>query len=235
VVVTGPAWSEGRSVSAGETLRVRRVGDAWQTLPRARADAAVDKFDTSEPLEPGDLEALDEPSDTAVVQGAPRPSAEEPPVPVVSWQDLAKSGDYAGAVTRARELGIERIVSTSSSDQLLSLAQAARFAGDPELSRRVLRAVRERGPGSAAYGMATYDLGRLAFDASGRYLEAAHWFREYLRAYPSGGLSREASGRLVEALERGGDRLGAAQAARDYLRSYPNGPHAALARRIARP
>jgi tetratricopeptide (TPR) repeat protein len=235
VVVTGPAWSEGQSVKAGETLRVRKAGEAWQVLPRGGAARAADEFEESEPLEPKDLEELSESAEVSTVHGDHRPLAKQPEVSVISWQDLVKSGDYAGAVTRAKESGIPRILATSSSDQLLGLAQAARFAGDPELSRRVLRAVRERGPGSAAYGVATYDLGRLAFDASGRYLEAAHWFREYLRDYPAGGLAREASGRLVEALERGGDRLGAAQAARDYLRQFPNGPHAALARRVAAP
>lgn len=235
VDVSGPAWTEERSVSAGETLRVRKEGDGWQPLPRAHAPSAAAVVDESGSVEPAELEALDEPSEVSAVRSA-KPAAKEAADPVVvTWQELAKAGDYAGAVTRAKESGIAEILATGSSDQLLSLAQAARFAGDPELSRRVLRAVRERGPGSPAYGVATYDLGRLAFDASGRYLEAAHWFREYLRDYPSGGLAREASGRLVESLERGGDHLGATHAANDYLRRFPSGPHAALARRIAGP
>lgn len=80
--------------------------------------------------------------------------------------------------------------------------------------------------------MAMFDLGRLAFDTSGRYLEAAHWFSEYLREFPHGTLEREARGRLVESLERGGDHQGARKAASEYLLDFPNGPHSGLSRRL---
>ena len=117
-------------------------------------------------------------------------------------------------------------------DDLTKLAQVARARGDAEIARTVLRSVRERFEGSAEAAMATFDLGRLAFDTTGRFLEAVHWFKDYLREFPHGKLAREAMGRLMEALERGGDHSGAREVANDYLLKYPTGPHVGLAHRL---
>jgi TolA-binding protein len=231
--VRGPGISGVRRLSNGESLRVRQVSGKWLALDAAATAEAVLPPAAAEPV--GDVS-----SSPRSVRGAPAvgravTSAKHEPAlapDVPTWQELAQSGDYVGAVAGAREIGIARILVNAPAADLLSLAQAARFAGDTGLARRALRGVRERFAGSAAAAVATYDLGRLAFDTSGRYLEAAHWFSRYLRDHPGGGLAREASGRLVEALDRSGDRRGAKEAARDYLTRYPNGPHAPLARRL---
>jgi TolA-binding protein len=149
-----------------------------------------------------------------------------------SWQELATAGNYGDALTLARKAGLPKIYSSGSVADLTRLAQVARFAGDADTARGALRGIRERFAGGPESAMATFDLGRLAFDTSGRYLEAAHWFRDYLREFPHGNLAREALGRLVESLERGGDHLGAREAASDYLLRYPNGPHSGLSRRL---
>ena len=61
---------------------------------------------------------------------------------------------------------------------------------------------------------------------------AVNWFRTYLKERPNGALAREASGRLLEALSRSGDRSGAERAAESYLARYPSGQHAAFARQL---
>jgi outer membrane protein assembly factor BamD (BamD/ComL family) len=54
----------------------------------------------------------------------------------------------------------------------------------------------------------------------------------YLKEQPGGPLAREAQGRLMEALYRGGDRAGASRTAEAYLSANPSGPHARLARTL---
>ena len=93
-------------------------------------------------------------------------------------------------------------------------------------------AIRERFAGKPEASVATFSLGRMAFDVAHDYLGAAYWFRAYLRERPGGSLARDAEGRLIEALRRGGDNNAAKEAARRYLVDYPNGPHAALARNV---
>jgi hypothetical protein len=45
-------------------------------------------------------------------------------------------------------------------------------------------------------------------------------------------MAREATGRLMEAMDRAGDHEGARRIARRYLGAYPNGPHAEQAKRV---
>jgi TolA-binding protein len=94
------------------------------------------------------------------------------------------------------------------------------------------RAVRRRFSGHERSAVAAFALGRVAFDQRGDYADAARWFRVYLAEQPGGRLQRDALGRLVESLGRGGDSREAAQEARRYLERYPTGPHAEMARRL---
>ncbi len=115
---------------------------------------------------------------------------------------------------------------------MLALSEAARFAGRVDRARLALTSLRDRFRGEAAASVATFTLGRMAFDSSRDYLGAAKWFRAYLAEQPGGSLAREAAGRLLESLERGGDHTGAQVAARDYLVRYPDGPQTRLAKKV---
>jgi TolA-binding protein len=112
----------------------------------------------------------------------------------------------------------------------MTLSDVARLAKRPARGRQALMTLRQRFPGGPEAATAAFLLGRMGGDG-----EAAGWFRTYLREAPGGALRREASGRLLEALSRGGDAAAAAEAARAYLKQYPRGPHAPLAERLARP
>jgi ferric-dicitrate binding protein FerR (iron transport regulator) len=118
---------------------------------------------------------------------------------------------------------------------LLERADAQRRAHDSNAARATLLDVRQRFPGGREAAQAAFDLGVVAFDLDDRFADAAAWFRRYLVEAPSGPLAREASGRLVEALDRGGDSASAAKAAARYLEMYPGGPHASLAKRLVAP
>jgi len=228
VDVTGPGLAGYKSVDAGQTLQVDGGPNGWKLGNSAlepgndseRIDNSAPSIDSNS-ADNGEVPTL---GSTSPSKGS---AASSP-----SWQDLATAGNYANALALARKSGLPKIYASGSVSDLTRLAQVARFAGDADAARGALRGIRERFAGGAESAMATFDLGRLAFDTSGRYLEAAHWFRAYLSEFPHGNLAREALGRLVESLERGGDHLGAREAASDYLLRYPNGPHSGLSRRL---
>jgi len=148
------------------------------------------------------------------------------------WQALARAGQHAQALRAARALGFERECQRASGEELSLLAKLARYGQDTEAEGFALHLLRERFRGTNRAAVAAFALGRLEFDNHGAYAEAAEWFRTYLREQPRGELSREAQGRLLEAVERVGDRAAAHELATSYLRDYPQGPHAELARNL---
>lgn len=227
VEVSGPSLPSGTAVKAGQHLKVTAVNNGWMSQT-SELGAQPTPASTEEVSAKSVLPPLGEPvSEGKTHLVAPKASASAP-----NWQELAAAGNYAESLSAARKTGLQKIYGAGSAADLARLAQVARFAGDTEVARSALRSIRERFAASAEAAVATFDLGRLAFDTSGRYLEAAHWFQGYLREYPHGNLAREARGRLIEALERGGDHAGAREAASEYLLHYPSGPHAGLARRL---
>ena len=232
VDVRGPGLMGPRTVRTGQTLRVSAVPGGWKVDDGTNAVVPVASEAHPEPPTNDGNGVNAEPSASGEVTtvNLTAPKANNASVP--GWQELAAAGNYADSMAAARKSGLQRIYATGSVNELTKLAQVARFAGDAESARAALRAVRERFAGSAGAAMATFDLGRLSFDTNGRYLEAAHWFKDYLREFPHGNLAREAMGRLVESLERGGDHSGAREAASDYLLRFPSGPHAGLAHRV---
>ena len=153
-------------------------------------------------------------------------------VSLSSWRPLADSGQFPEAVRAAKKVGIRRILSEGAAADLSALGDAARHAGEYALAADAYKAVRRRFSRSAYASGAAFTLGIMAFDARKDYADAARWFRAALKDRKRGPLSREAAGRLMEALRLSGDPSGAAEAAHRYLADYPDGPHAALARRL---
>lgn len=228
VNVVGPGIAGTHPVKAGQTLRVVAEQRGWHIesseigqTPSGNDAGSAEASSTSVVVQDGPL------NDAAAVSAVKDSGSAKP-----DWQELAATGEYGSALAAARKYGVQRICTSGSAGELAKLARVARLAGDAETARSALRSMRERFAGSPEAAMATFDLGRLAFDTSGRFLEAAHWFREYLREFPHGKLAREATGRLIESLERGGDHMGAREVANDYLLKYPTGPHAGLSHRL---
>jgi TolA-binding protein len=141
-----------------------------------------------------------------------------------TWQELSRSGDYAAAYENASKRGMSPLMETASSSSLLTLAEVCRFTGHAREAAQILTRLRQRFPGTDDAATAAFELGR---DGGG-----VSWFRAYLAERPNGALALEASGRLLEALSRSGDRAAARDAASAYLSRYPNGPHAAFARQL---
>jgi type IV secretory pathway VirB10-like protein len=156
-------------------------------------------------------------------------TASAPPEGASNWPTLLRRGRYEEALAAAEAEGIATLRQQSAGD-LLALAEAARRAGRHNLARSLLLAIRERG--GVERQAATFALGQQAFDDVHDPLTATHWFGLVLQENPGGPLTREASGRLLESLERAGDHTGARAQAQRYLEAYPGGPHASMARGI---
>jgi TolA-binding protein len=158
----------------------------------------------------------------------PAPRVTQPPAsPSPSWEELVRAGKYPAAYDEASRHGISQLAATRSSNTLLALAEVCRFSGHPAEATQVLTRLRARFPASDDAATAAFQLGRFATDTA-----AVSWFRTYLKERPNGALAPEASGRLLEALSRSGDRSGAERAAESYLARYPTGQHAAFARQL---
>jgi transmembrane sensor len=229
VEVTGEQFGA-RAVSAGETLRAERLDGRWrftETDVPANQPAALAPSSRSAAVsaQPAAVESSNTTSPSNVKRTPPLPSAQ-------SWRELAAAGQYHAALEQAESDGFEGLCQRSNLADLLALSEAARFAGRVDRARLALTSLRERFRGEPAASVATFTLGRMAFDSSRDYLGAAKWFRTYLAEQPGGSLAREAMGRLVESLERGGDHTSAKIAARDYLSRYPDGPQARLAQQV---
>jgi transmembrane sensor len=171
---------------------------------------------------------------------APRPLDAEPSpkshtagqhAPVLSWREQAEVGHYREAVADAERKGFEGICRQASASDLLTLAEAARYAGRSRRAEQALKAVRDRYRRSDDAAVAAFLLGRIAAENRRDHAEAAQWFRTYLAEHPAGRLDREAEGRLLESLAFT-DRSSAREAARTYLQRYPTGPHAPFAKNL---
>ena len=227
----------GRILSAGERIRVsltdRKVeissADEETQHGLRRDDAVAAATDITDEVEIGSAEGgvEEETEETTVVEttrGSP---------PKKSWKSLAEQGKYREAVALAEDIGFDVIVARSSASNLMALADVFRRAGNMSRAEQAYRAVRTRFPGTSHASSAAFVLGRMAFEKKKAYAQAARWFEACLQDRKAGGFTREALGRLIEALQRSGDRAKAEKTAREYLDRYPKGPHASLARTLA--
>jgi transmembrane sensor len=216
VTVMGPSLGpSGRRVFPGESLRV--------SVPGAHATAA------------------EQPSTGTIEMGPPAVGRDEPTKNVDiqpgvashgAWKELALEGRYADALVAAEAEGFENACRRAPTRDLLLLGYTARFAGSTKRAEQALALVQTRPTARHEVAMSAFTLGRIEYDDRQNYPEAARWFQSYLREEPSGGLAREAAGRLIEAQRAGGDIAAARESASLYLARYPSGPHASLARSV---
>jgi hypothetical protein len=122
-------------------------------------------------------------------------------------------------------------VEASDPADLWLLADAARFAAQPQRAREALLALRARGP-LEARPRAAYLLGVLCLERLGAPAVAARWFGVYLAEAPDGPLAEEALGRQLQALQAARDLPGAREAAGRYLSRWPRGSFGDFARAV---
>ncbi|MBC8133547.1 MAG: tetratricopeptide repeat protein, partial [Deltaproteobacteria bacterium] len=149
-----------------------------------------------------------------------------------TWAARVASGDFRGVVAQAKRRGIDRVLREDSAENIMALADAARFANSLSLAQRALLSVRARFPQTAPAHRAAFLLGRVAEDQHGNLSGALQWYDTYLSDAPDDSFRAEAMGRKMAATLQvsGPDR--ARPLATQYLKRYPQGAYAHAARAI---
>jgi transmembrane sensor len=225
VFVSGCVLGDGRALLAGEKLRASCRDGRFEI---ARSDGSAESASVVPSAEPvGGLRGA-APRDTRKALPQSGATADGEP----TWQELARAGKYHDAFGLAVSLGLSGETARANADELSLLGDSARFSGNSVEAIRIFKALRERFPKSEKASQAAFSIARVHFDHQRAYAEAARWLQTYLSEQRGGPLAREALGRLMEALERSGDRAAARDAAARYLAKYPSGPHARIARQL---
>jgi transmembrane sensor len=226
VIVSGAFLRHPINVGQGQRLVVSNPDRHVELTDKARVEAVASQKESSRSERSAEIagassaEATRPPPSARGLTATPRDA---------TWQELAASGKYKDAHATVDRLGFEAECKRASGDELVTLGDVARFAGDAVRARRAYIGARTK---LKQGGRSAFGLGLVAFDQERNFADAARWFRTYLAEQPRGALRREALGRLMEALSRSGDAADAREVAGQYLSSYPDGSHAALAREL---
>ena len=240
VVVTGPHAEAGVGLRAGQTLLASADGGIRiLETARLKAEAQHDP-EASVDIAPPDREAAPEaPAPAAtervdvgplVVSALPSSSAAPIDAPkLATWSDKVAKGDFASVLQDADDRGIDATTKSASLDDLMALADAARYGSRGTVAQSCLRAVRERFPGSRQASTAAFLLGRM--DEGGNKAEALQLYDATIAE--GGSFAAEALGRKMMLVKSMSGAAAAQPIARQYLETYPKGPYADAARSIS--
>jgi transmembrane sensor len=155
--------------------------------------------------------------------------------PTASWRRAAAGGDYVTAWAALEHSGFEGIAkSTSRADELLLLADTARWTGHDAQAAQALEHLLSVAPADPNAPIAAFTLGRLELEKLNRPGAAAAHFEQAAASPALGPLAEDALARRVEALSAAGQPEAAQAAARAAVELFPEGAHAAeLRRRLA--
>lgn len=241
VAISGSVLGAERAVRAGETLRVHVAERRLELTNGASSVSDASSTSDASTAVPRHADITPEPSpDAGPAIGGVRATASRPDAPPAAsartqdWRELARKGSLREAFALAEASGFDAACQGASAAELLQLGDGARLSGSAGRAKQALTRLRSSFPGDSRRAAAAFALGKVAFDQTRSYAEAAEWFATSVREQPGGSLAREARGRLIEARQRSGDGAGARRAAESYLSFYPEGPHADLARSIVR-
>jgi hypothetical protein len=174
------------------------------------------------------------PDPASVVSAKPGSSSDRAPAlraRIGGWRQLAIDGDRPAAWQALSGGGFDRAEQSASAEDLLLIADLARFSRAPDRATHALLELRKRFPGSAEASRAAFLLGRIAVDQLGLPLDGARWFETYLQEQPGGSFAEEALGRQLDCYSRAAANEAAERTARLYLALHPSGAYRNLAQR----
>lgn len=201
-----------RLSSEGQRITLDQATGAASTAPSSAAPG----HEASPPPEPeSSMAPVTSPSTSA------SPTADD-------WRTLYRTGKYAIALARVRQLDLRRLTRSADAPTLADLADTARLGGDPALGASTLVTLERRFPGSREARPARFLLGRI-YAAQGRQEAATLAFEQYLTGGLGGRYEVEAMGRLMSLYQANGATQKAEAMARRYLARAPDGPYRELA------
>ena len=150
------------------------------------------------------------------------------------WAQALAAGHLDRILAEAERAGVKTILEKASSNDLLALADAARYRRRMDLARDALLAERRRFPDSPRSIDAVFLLGRVE-EANDHGLAAAiRWYDAYLTQAPAGTYASEALGRKMTLTSKLEGASRARPIAEEYLRRFPSGIYAGPARAFVR-
>ncbi|XXX80886.1 FecR domain-containing protein [Sorangium sp. So ce134] len=255
VTVRGPLAPDGLPLRAGQRLVARmREGDVQ--ISSGDAQSAAGPAEQAPPSEgaalpggerntgPGGADEGD--AGAARPEGSRAEGAPAGPPPggltaapdgaaaAPSWAKRVAAGDFRSVLAEAEQRGLGGVLEHGSLDDLVALADAARYARRGDVAQRALTATRKRFPGTSHGKAAAFLLGRMV-DDGGSPGAAVAWYDAYLAESPGGPFAAEALGRKMVAVERTAGRAAARPIAELYLKRHPRGAHAPVARDLVNP
>jgi hypothetical protein len=237
VVVSGPVLGEDLALHAGQNLTVN-LPAAETVITEARLEP---ESDVARALPPAFASAAAAPP-VAAVSGRPAlPSASASTVSPSTataverrWNEALARGHWDRILADVERDGVDATLQTASSEELVALADAARYRRRADLARSALLAQRRRFPGSARALDAAFLLGRVEESRAGSGSVAIGWYDQYLSSAPRGTYAAEALGRkMILSNELRGPAV-ARPIADEYLRRFPGGSYAGAARALQR-
>jgi hypothetical protein len=227
-VFGGDLGSEGIALDAGASLE-RHHGAPVVAQPTTPAPAEALPERSGLDGEPASESSAQAPTAPSTLKAEPTSGSGQ------SWLGFASKGKYREALQAAEKQGFSELCTALPENDLVTLANSARFSGNSARAHQALNALRQRFAGRPGGELAALYLARTAEDLDKKPAEAVRWLRVFLAESPHGDLAAGARANLMGLLLRSGDTEGARGVARDYLRYHPTGPHAAEARALLNP
>jgi hypothetical protein len=150
------------------------------------------------------------------------------------WAAALAAGHLDQILSEAEHAGVKATLEKASSDDLLALADAARYRRRMDLARDALLAERRRFADSPRALDAAFLLGRVEESSDRGLARAIEWYDAYLTRAPGGTYASEALGRKMTLTNKLGGADRARPIAEEYLRRFPGGTYAGPARAFLR-
>jgi hypothetical protein len=224
VTVSGPVSGGEIALAAGQRLLV--------DLPHGETTISEPKLDAwREP----DAAPAEQPPVPAI-PAEKRPGTPTPGKPdgARRWAAALAAGQIDRILGEAERAGLKATFERAAGDDLLALADAARYRRRMDLSREALLAARRRFPDSPRTLDATFLLGSVEEANEQGWARALAWYDEYLARAPTGTYASEALGRKMTLTSKLQGRARARPIAEEYLRRFPAGTYAGPARAFLR-
>jgi TolA-binding protein len=240
VSVTGPISTGELSVKAGQRLVVNlRKKQTVMTVEddrEAQGSVGARSSDTAAPTEAPASErpapATGRPTGRNPAVAGERRAADARYFPGQDWVEAVAAGQWDRVLAEVDHAGVKNTLAHASSDDLLALADAARYRRRAGLAHAALLAERNRFPGSPSALDAAFLLGRLEESRQGEVGDAVKWYDIYLAGAPAGTYASEALGRKMMATKQLRGSAAAESLAREYLQRFSAGPYAGAARAL---
>jgi hypothetical protein len=190
------------------------------------------RFDTRRLASAAPPEEKLSPEESVASSARPTVVAPSASAPKPSWSELSRDGRYREALLLAEQLGFERLTRTLGDEELLLLANTARFAGDSTRAKLAFGAIRTRFAGRPVAKLSALYLARVAESHDHDPAAAVRWLRVFLAEAPNSDMAPGARASLIDIALKRGNQAEARSAAADYLTHHPRGPHASQAQAV---